>query len=311
LDNNNGERGKRKSNILRIIRESSIVFVIGLLLSLIVLVPESWATAIQKFWVSLILVIIAILATIGRGFYEDLRMYLQLRECYALMPRVIKTISHSRICKLTPNGDVDVSWNFTIKNLSEKTIPKMSIPVCFDINEKKYEKTSLLTMKKVKIGTYEVPDPAECYHRAGAILSPRGTLSEEGTLTVPFTEKGIGLRKDKEAEVQIDFEVKSVFKKMLEEEWAGVDIAHPTDYFDIIIYPPEKYQISLLSSTKSPKGVEVLEKSSWIVDHLETENVNEPKCKENRIEWNVKNPKIGYCYLLNFKVAPTKLKQGG
>ena len=293
-----------ESRVLHILRDNAVVFVIGLSLSLLLAIPDLWLSPIQKFWTALILLIVALITILGRAFYSDFHYYCVLKEeikdYYELIPRIVRFSHHNRTFQLQENGDANKTYQIMVQNLSSTPITQIKIPTWCDVYESDGE-TSKIKIKALQIGTHEVSDSqARCYHKEGILNLPDGSKKEHGLFVIPLIDIG-GLR-DQPIEIKINVKVIGAFEKMMTGEYALMDIYHPTDEFKMVIISPDGFRILLDPSKTFPKSVEVYEVSSEVIDHRETNNVSEPRITDNRIEWFVAKPKIGYRYRVNFKI---------
>lgn len=303
------ELTKGRNRISRFLRDGAIAFIIGAIFSLIALVPEDWVSSVQKFCIGVILLLVASVTIVGKAFYEDLSMYLQIRseikEYYGLMPHIVRLSEYRKIYYIEPNGDAKVVHRIVMKNLSPETLNSFAIPTFFDIYEEYEEEGKLLEVEKVMIGTREMTSADErCYEKDGIIQLASGGRQERGFYKIPFVDVG-GLKTQKEVEIEVHAKTVGVFKKMEEGEYVALDIYHPTDMFELIVYPPKTYEISLNPTETFPKSVKIYDWASKVIDHTEIAIVPEPVVIENRIEWKGESPKLSYHYRLFFKTHKT------
>jgi hypothetical protein len=292
-----------EGRFLRILRDGAIAFGLGLALALLAVLPDDWISQQQKFWAVLVLVVVSLIAISLRAFYGDLRQYLRIKheisEFYEYSPRTLKLLKYERTYQLDPNGNADVVYSFELKNISDRNIPKIAMPISVDI----YPNGDIVPFKVTgaKIGTHEILQfEKRCYEKRGILHLSDELKKQQGLIIVPFSDVN-GLEPNKSREVEIKVRLAGAFKKMESGEYTTFNIYHPMESFRLVINPPSGYQIMLNPSDQFPRSIEIWDRASEIIDHREMATVPSPEIKGNCIEWIVKKPKIQYGYKVNYK----------
>jgi len=285
-----------------------VPFLLGTLLALLRLIPEEWVNQYLKFWVSVVLIVVISIYLVTKAFYIDLKKYLNLRylvrEYYRFMPRTFKYLEYKRTLHLDRDGNGDIEYFFSIKNISGRLIHKVAIPVALDVYAGD-EDEDRRTVIEARISTHVIIRPHEnCYEPSGIFEHKDGTRSEHGWIIIPLGEIG-GLKPTKDVDVFIKVHLVRAYEKMDTGEYTTVNVYHPMEAIEMIVTPPDGKLIMLNPSEQFSTSVEVWDKASKIIDHLELSEISIPEVKDNMITWKIKEPKIGYAYKLRFKTIET------
>lgn len=299
------------------VRNSFFALIIGVLLSVIQVLPQTWLTQEQK---TLVVLGLGVLFVGGVGlsvFYGQLREYRRLGrkvDTYLnVIPKLVTIHEHDRTIRIKENGDSVVSNYIRIENKSDRDIPNLYLPSTSDLSEPPDfdgdfpSSESAVEITEVRIQGRDVANPEGCYELEGIQRHPDNDPVERGFIKIPLHEVGGLDPNDPDAENPVDIRFEYTVSGSLIEaiegqrDYIDIDTYHPTTEASVRIYPPTGYRIELKTDDHS-HGIFAKDKHARLEDSSETSSVDKPQVKRagEAIDWGIPQPNLNYSYRIHF-----------
>ena len=302
----------------RVIENGAVGFVVGLLVTLVTLIPEDFLNDAGKLLIIILLILftfVLIGVTIVREkFRQNTIMYSAIKEFHDFLPRIIKIARHSKEYKLDAEGNAVVSDSIRFSNLSGMDLPPLRAPIVLDIYDVDEDPLShlkpVLEIESARIGREKIPDPKQCYRRVGTLTNPAGHKDERGYLLMPTasmlpdSRDSPNVIEGNDVETELVYRIRGALRDIHSDEGEAIiaEIHHPSDLVEIIVVAPPGEQIRLRQTTEHPRGISVNDKHAGFLDYKETLQIEGPQVMGGtRIKWILQRPKVGYCYWIYFR----------
>lgn len=302
----------------------------GGLISLIGLIPQGVIAPWDKFLIGILLFagfLIGISAQYIHRVWQDIRRNADLARNYLdFLPRTVRFVEYQREVNITDSGDAVVNDFYRIENISDGPLNTLSIPQYCDVygdldtlfvySEGADPAISLdeldrfIDLREIRINRESIPNPERAYTRRGFLVGD-DVLQERGYHNISFSglddlELGYGGRSSK-VDVEMEYAGRNAVENAVDGEgdYVACDTYHPTDSIDLVVYPPEGFEITLLESEENPEGIDVIDIHGRIrIPHEISEVPNPREVRGERIEWEIEDPKVNYRYRLHFRCRP-------
>lgn len=220
--------------------------------------------------------------------FEELR---QLRKDVSIQPsiiryrRVMKTVDISNI-----EGDARISFYFDCMN-GQKRLERLRHRIEYD--GEPLSEGSIL----VRVDSKSVSPEVEGF---GLHEIPGGKKLPFDNLSIFYISPEVPIEKNTSFNYEYTVELKKVFRDLPEKEYSSHMIMHPTDALIFSIRSPAGYNFD-----KDHLDIQIVQYSG-MSDDIEKDYINEtfpPILMKEKTEiiWEIKDPKITYTYIVNFR----------
>ncbi len=302
-----------------------LVFFFPLFMAIIAASPIA---EFNRFIFLLFFVIAVIFSTILYVIFKDFKIhiddYLNYRNhgkfiIHSFLKHEHIVNSQSVIINLNESFGAEIIRAYNLTYLGSSTFTTFYIPWFYDVYDKSLEQDYIPEVTKLSVKYYdELKNPKydKIYKPnefdGDQIIKPHYILNYRDS---PISEAKvwavvpINLKHNWSADINIEFRQKHLFQKMLTKkgEWAGCITTSPTRCATLEVNAPENHRIKKIEELGITK--KITNRSVGIWDFNELALIEDPIFDSTCFKWRINEPKVGYCYSVQFQVLPPSIRK--